>query len=363
MILSLFYDLFIYFHGTIQTVKRSRKVPVNLLNRPQSPDDRVFNNDYNDDYNYDQDRRSVYSGRSGGGRDHSLERERGGGGYVDSGYQTRERDYDRQDRGRPAERDYSPDRQYRRDGSRGRTLDKERSPDRRYKSDHMLDRDYSPDRKYRSERMLDRDHSPDRRYRSERALDREYSPDRRYRSERMLDRAHSPDLRYGRDHSPGRDHGRDHSYERGRIPGDPRKYDEPIRRSGSRDRLDRSPSPAAIPIPLPRPARNLEPLEKPVNVLLLKNHPNEGEIGFILMQSQNVSPDVTRTERPVVYEFDTMQKVCSFPEYGLRLGSQLFIKEMTSTGLAGRDGNLQEGDIILKVPSLVLLTSNGEQIL
>lgn len=36
-------------------------------------------------------------------------------------------------------------------------------------------------------------------------------------------------------------------------------------------------------------------------------------------------------------------------EYGLRLGSQIFIKEMTSTGLAARDGNLQEGDIILKV--------------
>uniref|UniRef100_A0AAQ5YDE1 Tight junction protein 2a (zona occludens 2) n=1 Tax=Amphiprion ocellaris TaxID=80972 RepID=A0AAQ5YDE1_AMPOC len=210
------------------TVKRPRKVPVNLLNRPPSPDDRVFNNDYNDEYNYDQDRRSVYSGRSGG-RDHSLERERGGGGYMDSGYQTRERDYDRdydrRERGRSTERDLSPDRQYRRDGSRGRTLDRERSPDRRYKSDHI-----------------------------ERALDRE---------------------------------------------------------SGSRDRLDRTPSPAAAPIPLPRPVRDLEPLEKPLNVLLLKNRPNE--------------------------------------EYGLRLGSQLFIKEMTSTGLASRDGNLQEGDIILKI--------------
>ncbi|XP_071322956.1 tight junction protein ZO-2a isoform X2 [Trachinotus anak] len=301
------------------TVKRPRKVPVNLLNRPPSPDDRVFNNDYNDDYNYDQDRRSVYSGRSGGGRDHSLERERGGGGYMDSGYQTRERDYDRdydrRERGRSMERDLSPDRQYRRDGSRGRTLDRERSPDRRYKSDHMLDRDYSPDRRYRSERALDRDHSPDRRYRSERALDREYSPDRRYRSERTLDRT-SPDLRYRRD-SPVRGHGRDHSFERGRdrIPSDPRKYDEPIKRSGSRDRLDRSPSPAAMPIPLPRPARDLEPLDKPMNVLLLKNRPNE--------------------------------------EYGLRLGSQLFIKEMTSTGLASRDGNLQEGDIILKINGTV----------
>lgn len=39
------------------------------------------------------------------------------------------------------------------------------------------------------------------------------------------------------------------------------------------------------------------------------------------------------------------------PEYGLRLGSQIFIKEMTCTGLATKDGNLHEGDIILKVCS------------
>ncbi|KAJ4926154.1 hypothetical protein JOQ06_008337 [Pogonophryne albipinna] len=262
------------------TVKRPRKVPVNMQNRPPSPDDRVFNNDYNDDYNYDQDRRSVYSGR-----DHSPERERGG--YTDSGYQTRERDYDRDydRRGRSNERDLTPDRQYKRDGSRGRTLDRERSPERPHKGDHLLEPDYGPDRRYRSERTLDRDHSPDRRYRSERALDRDTSPDRRYRSERTLDRTHSPDLRYGRDgHSPPRGRGRDHSIERGRqqAPIDP---------------------------------RNLEPLEKPLNVMLLKNRPNE--------------------------------------EYGLRLGSQLFIKEMTNTGLASRDGNLQEGDIILKINGTV----------
>ncbi|XP_053707683.1 tight junction protein ZO-2a isoform X2 [Synchiropus splendidus] len=294
------------------TVKRPRKVPVNLLNRPASPDDRVFNNDYNDDYNYDQDRRSVYSG----GREHSLERERGGGGYMDSGYQTRERDYDRdydqRERGRSRERDLSPDRDYRRDGSRGRTLDREHSPEH-HRSNNALDRDYSPDRRYRRDHVPDR--SPDRRYRSERTLNREYSPDRRYRSERALDRANSPDLRYRRDsHSPGRSHGRDHSFERGREH-EARKYDEPIKRSGSRDRLDYSPTPADMPIPLPRPARDLEPLEKPLNVLLLKNRPNE--------------------------------------EYGLRLGSQLFIKEMTSTGLASRDGNLQEGDIILKINGTV----------
>ncbi|KAI4790227.1 hypothetical protein KUCAC02_034762 [Chaenocephalus aceratus] len=60
-----------------------------------------------------------------------------------------------------------------------------------------------------------------------------------------------------------------------------------------------------------QPSRELEPLDKPVNVLLVKNRASE--------------------------------------EYGLRLGSQIFIKQMTSTGLAAKDGNLQEGDIILKV--------------
>uniref|UniRef100_A0A673MCJ4 Tight junction protein ZO-2-like n=1 Tax=Sinocyclocheilus rhinocerous TaxID=307959 RepID=A0A673MCJ4_9TELE len=60
---------------------------------------------------------------------------------------------------------------------------------------------------------------------------------------------------------------------------------------------------------------NDEPLEPPINVMLVKNRPNE--------------------------------------EYGLRLGSQIFIKEMTSTGLAAKDGNLQEGDIILKINGTV----------
>ncbi|XP_027881626.1 tight junction protein ZO-2a isoform X3 [Xiphophorus couchianus] len=274
------------------TVKRAKRIPVSVMPRPASPE--VFTNDNYSDYNYDAERQSMTSGR-----DNSLERR----GYGDSGYQTR-------DRGRSAERDLSPDRSYRRDGSRGRTLD--RSPDQRYRSEHTLDRDYSPDRRYRSERTLDRDYNPDRRYRSEHALDRDYSPDRRLRS----DRAPSPEPRYGRDgYSPGRAQRREPSFERGRDRDRDQRYNEPVRRTASRDRLDRSPSPAAAPIPLPRPGRDQEPLEKPVNVLLLKNHPNE--------------------------------------EYGLRLGSQLFIKEMTSSGLAGRDGNLQEGDIILKINGTV----------
>lgn len=40
---------------------------------------------------------------------------------------------------------------------------------------------------------------------------------------------------------------------------------------------------------------------------------------------------------------------CSSPEYGLKLGSQIFIKHMTETGLAAKEGTLQEGDLILKV--------------
>ncbi|XP_069784994.1 tight junction protein ZO-3-like isoform X2 [Narcine bancroftii] len=40
-------------------------------------------------------------------------------------------------------------------------------------------------------------------------------------------------------------------------------------------------------------------------------------------------------------------------EYGLRLGSQIFIKHMTSSGLASKEGVLQEGDIILKINGVV----------
>ncbi|XP_059394799.1 tight junction protein ZO-2a isoform X1 [Carassius carassius] len=265
------------------TIKRSRKIPVSVTKRAASPDGRVFSGDYNDDY--DHDTRSVYSGRSYPDRDVS---------YADE----RDRDYERS-RGRSMERGLSPDRQHRRDGSRGRTLDHERSPDRRYRSDHKLDRDHSPDRRYRSDRALDRNYSPERRYRSEHNLDRERSPDRQYRSDRTLDRSHSPETRYRPEPAPG--YSRENlasDHERRRS--DPRQ-NESMKRSNSRDRLDHSPS----------PPQQLEPLEKPLNVTLLKNRPND--------------------------------------EYGLRLGSQLFIKAMTSTGLASKEGKLQEGDIILKI--------------
>ncbi|XP_068995437.1 tight junction protein ZO-2-like isoform X2 [Embiotoca jacksoni] len=110
-------------------------------------------------------------------------------------------------------------------------------------------------------------------------------------------------------------HQRYHS--RGRSPGDSYnmedKYEQGEGGGGKGGRV-RSRGLNEAP-PSPEPGRDLEPLDKPVNVLLVKNRSSE--------------------------------------EYGLRLGSQIFIKQMTSTGLAAKDGNLQEGDIILKINGTV----------
>uniref|UniRef100_A0A6Q2XJ58 Tight junction protein 2b (zona occludens 2) n=1 Tax=Esox lucius TaxID=8010 RepID=A0A6Q2XJ58_ESOLU len=163
-----------------------------------------------------------------------------------------------------------------------------------------------------------RDLTPDKNY-----LDPDYgSRGNRGRSRgRSIDRASpSPEMRYSRERSRGRSMDRaspsPERYERGggRY-GDGGGTGGRIVKSKSRDHLQElSPSPSPD-LPRRGGAKDLEPLEKPVNVLLVKNRPNE--------------------------------------EYGLRLGSQIFIKEMTSTGLASKDGNLQEGDIILKINGTV----------
>ncbi|XP_071258507.1 tight junction protein ZO-2-like isoform X6 [Salvelinus alpinus] len=150
---------------------------------------------------------------------------------------------------------------------------------------------------------------------SGRALDREPPSPERPQYPRERSRGRSMDRDRGGGSPGGRSYSRGDSYERGggRY-GDGGGTGGRMVKSKSRDNLrepSRSPSPD-----LPRGgAGDLEPLEKPVNVLLVKNRPNE--------------------------------------EYGLRLGSQIFIKEMTSTGLAAKDGNLQEGDIILKINGTV----------
>uniref|UniRef100_A0A672KUL4 Tight junction protein ZO-2-like n=1 Tax=Sinocyclocheilus grahami TaxID=75366 RepID=A0A672KUL4_SINGR len=247
------------------TVKRPRKVAV--LKRPPSPSG--DSRDYNISSYYPEDNRSVHSDpdsdypRGNGGlgypreREHDRSLDKSRIDYLEPDY--RSQDYDsRQDwsRGRNTERSPSSDSGYRRDGSRGRTLERGSSPEPRYHRQHSRGR--------------------------------------------------------GGGGSPAGSYGRDQGYDTRRY--DTRSDDKMIR-SHSKDRLqDCSPSPSRE-RDRGRDRYNDEPLEPPVNVMLVKNRPNE--------------------------------------EYGLRLGSQIFIKEMTSTGLAAKDGNLQEGDIILKINGTV----------
>uniref|UniRef100_A0A671MZL1 Tight junction protein 2b (zona occludens 2) n=1 Tax=Sinocyclocheilus anshuiensis TaxID=1608454 RepID=A0A671MZL1_9TELE len=247
------------------TVKRPRKVAV--LKRPPFPSG--DSRDYNISSYYPEDNRSVHSDpdsdypRGNGGLGYPCEREHDRSldksriDYLEPDY--RSQDYDsRQEwsRGRNTERLPSSDSGYRRDGSRGRMLERGSSPEPRYHRQHS--------------------------------------------------RGH------GGGGSPAGSYGGDQGYDTRRY--DTRSDDKMIR-SHSRDRLqDRSPSPSRE-RDRGRDRYNDEPLEPPINVMLVKNRPNE--------------------------------------EYGLRLGSQIFIKEMTSTGLAAKDGNLQEGDIILKINGTV----------
>uniref|UniRef100_A0A672NH34 Tight junction protein ZO-2-like n=1 Tax=Sinocyclocheilus grahami TaxID=75366 RepID=A0A672NH34_SINGR len=247
------------------TVKRPRKVAV--LKRPPSPSG--DSRDYNISSYYPEDNRSVHSDpesdypRGNGGlgyprdREHDRSLEKSRIDYLEPDYRSQDNDSRRErSRGRSAERSPSSDSGYRRDGSRGRTLEHGSSPEPRYHRQHSRGR--------------------------------------------------------GGGGSPAGSYGRDQGYDTRRY--DTRSDDRMIR-SHSRDRLqDRSPSPSKEK-DRGRERYNYEPLEPPINVMLVKNRPNE--------------------------------------EYGLRLGSQIFIKEMTSTGLAARDGNLQEGDIILKINGTV----------
>ncbi|KAM5194774.1 tight junction protein 2 isoform 2-T2 [Mantella aurantiaca] len=183
---------------------------------------------------------------------------------------------------------------------------RESSPDRGYGRDQERGRSYEKETDYgrgRSrERDLDDDHTRRERSRG-RSVDRDLSEERRYRSDRgkIVDREESFERSYSGDYSP----------ERGsvaKLQTDYRNEKDLLHRS--RDRLQsHSPSPE----PHRQAARKGQ--EKPQSVLLAKKKQNE--------------------------------------EYGLRLGSQIFIKEMTDVGLATRDGNLNEGDIVLKINGTV----------
>ncbi|XP_041516713.1 tight junction protein ZO-2 isoform X6 [Microtus oregoni] len=161
------------------------------------------------------------------------------------------------------------------------------------------------------ERGLDHEDSGRSRERSrgrslERSLDLDYVPRDRSRG-RSIDRDYNRDYDriYHQSYEPDYEGGYSPSYDRRAQP------ESRYERSYSREHLrSRSPSPE----PKSRQERKPDP-DRPIGVLLTKSKANE--------------------------------------EYGLRLGSQIFIKEMTRTGLATKDGNLHEGDIILKINGTV----------
>ncbi|XP_073428341.1 tight junction protein 2 isoform X2 [Dendrobates tinctorius] len=181
------------------------------------------------------------------------------------------------------------------------------SPDRGYSKEQergrSYDRDPGPVRGRSRERNLDDDREYKRERSQGRSIDRDLSEERKYRRDRgkSVDREESFERSYSGDYSPDRGGNR-------RSQLDYRSKKEVLHRS--RDRLQ---SHSPTPEPIRYSAQKGQ--EKPISVLLSKKKQNE--------------------------------------EYGLRLGSQIFIKEMTDIGLAMRDGNLHEGDIVLKINGTV----------
>uniref|UniRef100_A0A8D2DRQ4 Tight junction protein 2 n=1 Tax=Sciurus vulgaris TaxID=55149 RepID=A0A8D2DRQ4_SCIVU len=181
-------------------------------------------------------------------------------------------------------------RAYSREQDRSRDRSRGRSLERGLDQDYGRARDRSRGRSL--ERGLDHDFGPSRDRSCGRSIDRDY--ERAYhQAYQQEDRTYSPSTERRRRAQP------DARYEGAR--------------SRSREHLhSRSPSPE----PRARPEHaGQSDSDRPIGVLLMKSKANE--------------------------------------EYGLRLGSQIFIKEMTRTGLATKDGNLHEGDIILKINGTV----------
>ncbi|KAL8203244.1 UNVERIFIED_CONTAM: Tight junction protein ZO-2, partial [Gekko kuhli] len=171
---------------------------------------------------------------------------------------------------------------------------------------NSLDKGYRIDPGRGRSHSRERSHSRDRN--RGRSVDRERSLDREYQRPRSRGRSFDRDDTYEHGYGDSRSPPRDYSW---RHRPDPQYKKE--MRSGSRDCLNsRSPS---LELQHQYDYDGQQDPSGPVNVLLTKNRSNE--------------------------------------EYGLRLGSQIFIKEMTSTGLATKDGNLHEGDIILKINGTV----------
>ncbi|XP_068092235.1 tight junction protein ZO-2 isoform X3 [Hyperolius riggenbachi] len=184
---------------------------------------------------------------------------------------------------------------------------REPSPDRGYGRDQERGRTHDRDPEYGRGRSRERNLDDDREYRRERSrgrsIDQDLSEERPYRRDRgrSVDREESFDRNYSGDFSPDR-------VNVVRPQTDYKSEKDLLTRS--RDRLQ-----SHSPSPEPQRRTPQKGQDKPVSVHLSKKKKNE--------------------------------------EYGLRLGSQIFIKEMTDSGLATRDGSLHEGDIVLKINGTV----------
>ncbi|XP_008405474.1 tight junction protein ZO-3 isoform X2 [Poecilia reticulata] len=74
---------------------------------------------------------------------------------------------------------------------------------------------------------------------------------------------------------------------------------------------------------------------------------HNGHTGTLpLMSGYKKLPQNRAPDKPIK---TTLVKKRATDEYGLKLGSQIFIKHMTDSGLAAKEGTLQEGDLILKI--------------
>uniref|UniRef100_A0A665TJB6 Tight junction protein 3 n=1 Tax=Echeneis naucrates TaxID=173247 RepID=A0A665TJB6_ECHNA len=76
------------------------------------------------------------------------------------------------------------------------------------------------------------------------------------------------------------------------------------------------------------------------------DHNGHGNTMPLMSSGYKRLPHQNTADRPLR---TTLVKKKITDEYGLKLGSQIFIKHMTETGLAAKEGTLQEGDLILKI--------------
>uniref|UniRef100_A0A670Y2C7 Tight junction protein 3 n=2 Tax=Pseudonaja textilis TaxID=8673 RepID=A0A670Y2C7_PSETE len=80
------------------------------------------------------------------------------------------------------------------------------------------------------------------------------------------------------------------------------------------------------------------------------HHYKGSNSGLVLMSGFKRLP---RQDVPMKPVRSVLVKRKESEEYGLKLGSQIFIKHITETGLAAKNNSLQEGDLILKINGVI----------